>query len=132
VVNGPGAARPTEYLLCAGELFLGNHRLICTLVHLTAPARLSDEDVAKVLAMPEPWGFVARFALGTGLRWGELVMAEISHIREGVLIVRASKTGKVRRIPLSPALASEVRSRIGRVVPLDRALTPSQVYNRSV
>src|SRR3989442_5393986 len=33
------------------------------------PARLSDEEVAKLVVMPEPWGFVARFAIGTGLRW---------------------------------------------------------------
>jgi integrase len=96
------------------------------------PARLSEDEVARAVAMPEPWGFLARFALGTGLRWGELVAAEMRHIRDGVLVVEASKTGTVRRIPLPPALAAEVRTRIGPVVPLSRELSASQVYNRAV
>ena len=31
--------------------------------------------LACLQGLPEPWGWVLRLALGTGLRWGELVRA---------------------------------------------------------
>jgi len=81
------------------------------------PDRLTEEEIAKLVALPEPYGFVIRFALGTGLRWSELCRAQASHIENGVLVVSQTKTGKVRRIPLSPELKRECSTRVGKLVP---------------
>ena len=40
------------------------------------PDRLSEDEVKRVLALPEPYGFVIRFGLLTGLRWGEMCRAQ--------------------------------------------------------
>lgn len=81
------------------------------------PDRLTEEEVTRLVALPEPYGFVIRFALGTGLRWGELCRAQASHIDKGVLLVSQTKTGKVRRVPLPPDLQREFSSRVGKLVP---------------
>jgi integrase len=39
------------------------------------PDHLSDEEIAAVLAIPEPHAFIIRLALGTGMRWSELCRA---------------------------------------------------------
>src|SRR5437764_12196999 len=36
------------------------------------PDRLDDAEVERLLSVPEPYAFIVRLALGTGLRWGEL------------------------------------------------------------
>ena len=66
--------------------------------------------------LPDPWGFVARLALGTGLQWGELTRAQASDMERGFLVVHHTKSGKVRRVPLSPPLLAEIRGRVGRLV----------------
>ncbi len=91
------------------------------------PDRLSDEEAASIATLPEPWGFVCRFALGTGLRWGELCRAQASHVKRlratgeaedrWFLEVSQTKSGRVRRVPLSGSLLHEVRQRVGRLVP---------------
>ena len=80
------------------------------------PDRLTDAEVAKVLAVREPYGFVVRLALETGLRWGELTRAQASDIEGEMLVVSQTKSGRVRRVPLAPALLREIRSRVGRLV----------------
>lgn len=45
------------------------------------PDRLTDEEAAQVAALPDPHGFVVRFALGTGLRWGELTRAQAADVK---------------------------------------------------
>src|SRR5436309_14137643 len=40
-----------------------------------------------------------------------------SHVKGGVLEVERTKSGKVRRVPLPPALAAEIRTRVARLVP---------------
>lgn len=91
------------------------------------PDRLTDEEVATVEAIPEPYGFVVRLALGTGLRWGELTRVQASDINDGVLTVHQTKSGKVRRVPLPPALLAELRGRIGKLVPFS---SPGQFNTR--
>ena len=81
------------------------------------PDRLTDEEVEKVTAIEEPYGFIIRLGLGSGLRWGELTRARADHVRDGVLIVGETKNGRVRRVPLAPALVREIRNRVGRLVP---------------
>ncbi len=81
------------------------------------PDRLTDEEADRVRALPEPHGFVCRFALGTGLRWGELCRAQASDVERGFVVVHQTKSGKVRRVPLTGELLQEVRTRAGRLVP---------------
>lgn len=82
-----------------------------------APRGLADAEVARLVALPEPWGFVVRLLIGTGLRWAEACRARRDHVREGMLEVSRTKSGRVRRVPLSPVLLAEVRARAGPLVP---------------
>jgi len=68
------------------------------------PDRLTDEEAARVLAVREPYGFVVRLALGTGLRWGELTRSQAAHVEGEMLVVSRTKSGKVRRVPLAVGL----------------------------
>lgn len=79
------------------------------------PDRLTDVEAGRVLAIAEPHGFVVRLALGTGLRWSELTRAQASDVEGGMLVVSQTKSGKVRRVPLSPELLREIRGRVGRL-----------------
>lgn len=91
------------------------------------PDRLTDEEAARIASLPEPHGFVCRLALGTGLRWGELCRVQAADAKrlrvpgevedQWVLEVEHTKSRKVRRVPLSPELVREVRTRVGRLVP---------------
>ena len=82
-----------------------------------APCRLSDDEVEALVHLPEHYGFIARLGIGTGLRWGELVRARADHVNEnGELVVARTKSHRLRRIPLSPALLGEVRSHVGRLL----------------
>lgn len=80
------------------------------------PDRLTDDEAERVLAIREPYGFVVRLALGTGLRWGELTRAQSLDVEGGWLVVSQTKSGKVRRVPLLPELLREVKGRVGRLV----------------
>src|SRR5262245_3395904 len=68
------------------------------------PDRVSDADAETLKALPEPYGFACRLALGSGLRWGELCRAQAADVdRSGFLVVHhRTKSGKVRRVPLAP------------------------------
>jgi len=82
------------------------------------PDRLMDEEVARLVVQPEPYGLICRLALGTGLRWGELVRATAADVQGGMLVVHQTKSGKVRRVPLSCVLQGELRMRVGRLLPI--------------
>lgn len=83
-----------------------------------APRKLEADEVLAVAGLPEPYGFVVRFALATGLRWGELTRAQAGHVDgNGVLVVEHTKSRRIRRIPLPPSILAEVRQRVGRLVP---------------
>ena len=81
------------------------------------PDRLEPKEVRAVLGVPEPYGFVIRLGLGTGLRWGELRRAQAGDVQNGLLVVHHTKSRKVRRIPLTAGLRQELRSRVGKLVP---------------
>lgn len=94
------------------------------------PDRLTDEQADQLAALPEPYGFVCRLALGTGLRWGELTRADASHLERGFLVVSQTKSSKIRRVPLDPELHAEIRTHIGRLVP--RAELSPGSFSRSI
>lgn len=48
----------------------------------------STEEIA------EPWAIGIRFGLGTGLRWGEMVRAKASDVKQGMLEVSRTKSGR--------------------------------------
>jgi integrase len=81
------------------------------------PDRLTDEEADLLRGLPEPYGFVARLGLGTGMRWSELTRVQASDLERGFLVVHQTKSGKVRRVPLAPELLAEVKTRVGRLVP---------------
>jgi integrase len=84
-----------------------------------APDGLTNEEQAKLQALPGEYGWALRLLLGTGMRWSELVRARAQDVQGGKLIIRRSKSGKVRRIPLAPELLAECRGRVGRLVPFE-------------
>jgi len=81
------------------------------------PKALSDDEVAVLTSLPDPLGFVCRLGLGSGLRWAELCNARADHVENGMLVVSMTKSGKVRRVPLSEDLLREIRTHIGLLVP---------------
>lgn len=89
------------------------------------PDRLSEEEVDRVTSLPDPWGHVCRFGLATGLRWGEMVRARIDDLQAGSLIVHHTKSGKVRRVPLTPETMMELSGRVGKIVPYARSSSGS-------
>jgi integrase len=90
----------------------------------TVPRGFSDEEAAKLVALPDPAGFVLRFLMGSGLRWGEAVRAVTNRRSasdtvyiEGGSVVSKTKSGRVRRVPLPADLLAEIQTRIGPLVP---------------
>lgn len=105
-------------------------RRIMPRIQETPPDRLTDEQVSRVLAVPEPHGFIVRLALGTGLRWAELCHAKASDVVDGMLVVSNTKSTRLRRVPLDDQLLREIRGRIGRLVAYGEG-SPSS-FNRLV
>lgn len=83
----------------------------------TPPQRLSDEDVERLVGLPEPHGRVCQFLLATGLRWSEACRAQAKDVERGFLVVHQTKSGKIRRVPLTPGMLAELRGRVGRLIP---------------
>src|SRR5262249_46294358 len=73
------------------------------------------------LALQDGYGRALRILLGTGIRWGELVRAQTTDIQGGKLVIRRSKSGKVRRVPLPPEVLSDCEGRVGRLTPFENA-----------
>jgi len=94
------------------------------------PDRLADDEVTKLTALQEPYGLVIRFGLASGLRWSELCRAQVADIAGGVLMVHLTKSGKVRRVPLSAEFLKETKERVGRLVPF--SLKSSGAFTRQV
>ncbi|MFN8588166.1 MAG: tyrosine-type recombinase/integrase [Candidatus Eisenbacteria bacterium] len=82
-----------------------------------SPRGLSAGEVTALCALPDPWGFVVRLLVATGLRWAEACRVRSADLCEGWLVVSHTKSGRVRRIPVSGALAREIAARPAPVVP---------------
>ena len=87
------------------------------------PDRLSESQIEVLRGLPEPYGFVCRLGLGTGLRWAELTRAQASDLERGFLVVHQTKSGRVRRVPLEPELLAEIRTHVGKLVPFAESST---------
>ncbi len=98
------------------------------------PDRLTDDEVAAVVALDGDAGFVCRLGLATGLRWGEMVRARRADIEttvDGVhLLVRESKAGKVRRVPLGRDIVEEIMRRPDPLVPFKWGETFARLVRR--
>lgn len=81
------------------------------------PHGLDDDAVRALVALPDPWGFVVRLLVGTGLRWSEACRARRADLHGGWLEVPRSKSGRVRRIPLARSLRDEILGRTDPLVP---------------
>ena len=77
------------------------------------PDRLSNKEVERISRIPDPYGFVVRLALATGLRWGELTRVQAAHVQHGVLYVAHTKSGKTRTVPVPPAMLAELKRQSG-------------------
>lgn len=81
------------------------------------PNRLADDEVVALLSIREPQAFVVRLGLETGMRWGEMCRAHSADLAGRALIVSHTKSTRVRRVPVQPLLAEQIRNRCGRLVP---------------
>jgi integrase len=82
-----------------------------------APRGFDAHEVAVLEAFPGIGGTVLRFLLGTGLRWAEACRATQADIRGALLEVGNTKSGRLRRVPLSQALREEIARGGHRIVP---------------
>jgi integrase len=114
-------------------------RRILPRVEKRAPDRLSETEAESLASMPGHWGFTLRFLLATGIRWGEACRARRKDIQDRQLLVRKSKSGKPRRVPLSRAMLEEIVRQGGdwivprqRIAPGGRAERSSSSFNRTI
>jgi integrase len=100
----------------------------------TLPRFLTEEELEALDHLGEPWRFVIRLSLATGLRWGEACRADAKHLtRDGWLEVEKTKSHKTRRIPLmetDPVLCREISQRVGKLIPFKENSVGS--FNRTV
>jgi len=80
------------------------------------PDSLSDTEVETVIALSNPWVFNLRLAMCTGCRWAELVRLERTDLTaDGLLLIRKTKNGEPRTVPIPRNLLTEIMSRRGRL-----------------
>lgn len=77
------------------------------------PDRLSDSEIRHLVVLEDPFGYIVRLGLETGLRWGELTRVRAEDYERGMLVVSRTKSGRVRRVPCSREL---VEGRVGLLV----------------
>lgn len=89
------------------------------------PDRLTEEQILLACSLPDPWGFICRLGAGTGLRWGELERLQATDLQHGLLVIHRTKSGKVRRVPVSRNLQAEIHGRVGKLVAFKHAQSVS-------
>jgi len=80
-----------------------------------APEVLTSDEQAVLRALPGDYGRALRLLLGTGIRWGELDRATAQDVQGGKLVIRRSKSGKVRRVPLPADVLADCQGRVGKL-----------------
>jgi integrase len=73
-----------------------------------APRGFDAREVAILTSFAGHVGFALRFLLGTGVRWAEACRATRDHVRGALLEVGNTKSGRLRRVPMSVALLAEI------------------------
>src|SRR5947208_5642581 len=73
-----------------------------------APRGFAPDEIDVLETVPGPAGFILRFLLGTGLRWAEACRATRDHVRGALLEVGNTKSGRLRRVPMSDELLAEM------------------------
>jgi integrase len=71
------------------------------------PQGFTAQEVSILTSFRGHGGFALRFLLGTGLRWAEACRATRDHVRGLLLDVGNTKSGRVRRVPLTIELMGE-------------------------
>src|SRR5882672_3196337 len=74
------------------------------------PQGFTADEVTKLRKLPGEHGYVCRFLLGLGVRWGEAIQARSTDVRDGCLVIMKSKNKRVRRVPIPPELLDELKS----------------------
>lgn len=82
-----------------------------------APRGFDEREVTMLGGVPGIGGSVLRFLLGTGLRWAEACRATQADVHGTMLEVGNTKSGRLRRVPLSLALREEIARGGHRIVP---------------
>jgi integrase len=83
-----------------------------------APDRLGDSEVDLLTTLRDPYGWIARLGIGTGMRWGELTRIKAADLQNGCLVVSHTKGRRVRWIPLPSELREEFARHANPIVPL--------------
>jgi integrase len=96
-------------------------RRIMPRVRERAPDRLSDAEAARLAGLADPYGWVIRLGLGSGLRWSELTHVRRADLQHGVLVIEWTKSRRVRRVPLAPELRDEFLRHRDPIAPLTSA-----------
>lgn len=97
-----------RYAVDAGEIIKAPWRRdLMPRIAEHAPRRLTDEQLDRILQFARPKeSLCIRLAVNTGLRWGELRTLQWRHVVDEPrphLILEGTKSGRVRRVPLSAA-----------------------------
>lgn len=71
------------------------------------PRGFTAREVAILTSFTGHGGFALRFLLGTGLRWAEACRATRDHVSGLLLEVGQTKSGRVRRVPVTVELLAE-------------------------
>jgi integrase len=71
------------------------------------PRGFSAREVGILTSFGGPGGFALRFLLSTGVRWAEACRATRDHVHGLLLDVAHTKSGRMRRVPVTVELMSE-------------------------
>jgi integrase len=95
------------------------------------PNPYTEGQVEAFLALEEPYSWTIRVGLASWGRWGEVTRLQAKDLqKDGTLIVSQGKTGHVKHVPVEADMATEIRRRVGLLVPFSP--TSSGSFNREV
>lgn len=85
------------------------------------PLRSLDEESQRAVpTVDDPYGFAVRIMMDSGARWSELCRLTREDLVDGELVIHGmTKNRRMRRVPVPPALAVEIRGHVGRLVPFE-------------
>ena len=82
------------------------------------PKGFTADELAKLTAIADPFGFAVRVMAFSGVRYGELTRLQANDLDgEALLVYGETKSRRMRRAPVPVWLAEEIRTHVGRLVP---------------